>query len=462
MKSTITLISALLFSTLFYKQDLGLNMVLFTILTITVLFMSNKHQFIRKKTILIAIAYLITGVCIFLFDSSLCIIANITAFLTLIGSVSEHKSSIHLKWINGFYSTIVSSFARYYDSIDSKEKSKKKYKIDFLYWIKIIGIPTIVAFLFIALYRNGNPKFDILISSIDLSFINFQWILLAGLGYYLFNNIAHPIKIQPLTTNDKKTSNKLKINSLKKVSQTKLKSENQLAKVLLSVLTLLIFLFLITDILYLSEIHTMNSIELSQQVHLGINALIISIIFAIIIILYFFRGNLNFIKNNKNLKNLTYLWILLNMVLVLITAIKNYEYVSSFGFTYKRIGVLIYLFLTLIGLTTTFIKVLKIRNLLFLFRKNAQIAFFVLIISSTINWDKFISYYNLQYAEQTDMEYLLQLSNNNTFLLKDFSENNQIDAAYKLTIDKRHREYIENLNQNTWQEMNYNNLKLKN
>lgn len=461
MKNIATIIGALLFSTFFYKQNIGLNLSLFTIFTILLLAISNTSVFKKRSVILTAIAYLITGIAVFLYKSNLSIIANLFAFFTLVGNVSESKSSIYVKWINGIYTAIVASFSLYFDSLSSEVKNVKKKKINYAYWFKIIGIPLVVLIIFISLYRNGNPLFDELISKIDLSFINIQWLLLAGLGYYLFYNITHPIQIEPATVTDINTGNILVENNLKSVSNKELENEKQLGVVLILLLNILIILFLATDIYTLQNSHQLRASEFSYFVHSGINALIASIVLAIIIIIYFFRGSLNFYKKNNTLKNLTYLWIFLNVILVIITAIKDYGYINSFGFTYKRIGVLIYLFLTFIGLVTTFFKVNKIKNLWYLFRKNAQIAFVLLIVSATINWDKIITYYNINYAEQMDTQYLINFSDNNTFLLKDYAENNTLNSEYEFDINTKHRNYINDLNDNSWQETIYDNFKIK-
>ena len=83
MKYFTTLISAILFSTLFYKQNIGLNLLLFTILTIIIVAIKEYSKFKNKNTIFNVIAYLITGVTVFLYKSDLVIIANIIAFFTL-------------------------------------------------------------------------------------------------------------------------------------------------------------------------------------------------------------------------------------------------------------------------------------------------------------------------------------------------------------------------------------------
>ncbi|PQJ79250.1 DUF4153 domain-containing protein [Polaribacter porphyrae] len=460
MKNLILLTSAILFSTLFYRQGIGLNLSLFTLLTIIVLVINNKTIIKTKIYIIKIFAYFITGVVVFLYKSDLTIIANIIAFFTLIGSISELKSSIYIKFMNGIYTTIVAAFSLYFDKQTTEIQTVKKNKINYVYWLKIIGIPALFLIIFISLYRNGNPKFNELILKIDFSFINLQWILFTGLGYYLFYNITNPITIDPATSLDLNTGNYLNKNEIKHLSPKKIKEENKLGIVLLYLLNALIILFLITDVLYLSELYQMTAPELSKQVHTGVNALIFSNLLAIAIILYFFRGNLNFYDKNKGIKNASFLWIFLNLTVILITAIKNMEYINSFGFTYKRIGVLFFLMATSLGLMSTYFKVQKTKNLWYLFRKNTQIAFAVLILSSTLNWDKFITYYNINYAEQLDLKYLINLSDNNTFLLKGYAEKGNLNNNDKFDIDVRHNNYIRKLRDNSWQEMVFDNVKI--
>ncbi|TMM29522.1 DUF4173 domain-containing protein [Polaribacter aestuariivivens] len=461
MKNFITLISAILFSILFYQKNIGLNLSLFTLLTIVVLAFNNLKTFKNRDNIIKAFAYLITGIMVFLYKSELAIIANIIVFFTFVGSTSEQNSSIYVKCINGVYTTIVSAFSHYFDTLNTEVENIKKKKINYGYWFKIIGIPTIVLIIFIQLYRFGNPKFDELISKIDFSFVNFHWLLFTGLGYYLFYNITNPIKIEPLTSNDFSFGNELEKNDLTAISPKKLQSEKQLAIVLMSLLNILITLFIITDVMYVFELHKMVASQLSNQVHTGVNALIISNILAIIIILYFFRGNLNFIKKNKDLKLLTFTWIFLNLAVVIITVIKNIEYIVSFGLTYKRIGVIFFLIATSVGLITTFVKVTKIKNLRFLFRKNTQVAFVILILASTINWDKIITSYNLNYSDEMDLKYLIKLSNNNTYLLKDYIENHEVSPGKERSINYKYNLYITDLKNNSWQEIVYDNFKFK-
>lgn len=459
MKKISLLIGALIFSTLFYKQDLGLNMSLFSLITIIVLTIYNPKSFKEERTIAFSIIYIITATAIFFYQSTLSTIANCVAFFTLIGHVSEHNSSIYVNWINGLYTFIAGFFHRNFDVIENEEKIVPKKDIDYVHWIKIVGIPVIVIIIFISLYKNGNPVFGNLISKIDFSFINLQWILLSILGYYLLYNISTPISVNPATEYDLKTGNTLTNNAVFSIENVK--KENQLGIILIALLNILIVVFLITDFTYLVSTSDLRASVFSNQVHSGINALITSIIIAIIIILYFFRGNLNFFKDNKNLKTLAFIWILLNMVLVVNTFIKDGQYIYYFGLTYKRIGVLTYLTLTIIGLITTAIKVKQIKNFWYLLRVNTVTVFIILIISSAINWDKHITFYNLNYAKSMDFKYLIDLSNNNTFLLKHYSDNLFLKGERKTLIDRKYKNYVKELNNRNWQELSYDNVFFK-
>ena len=83
------------------------------------------------------------------------------------------------------------------------------------------------------------------------------------------------------------------------------------------------------------------------------------------------------------------------------------------------------------------------------------------MISSTLNWDKLITYYNINYAEQLDIDYLIDLSNNNVFLLKDYVEKQNIKGDTAIEINTKHSKYVRNLKENTWQELVFDNYKIK-
>ncbi|WP_040278873.1 DUF4153 domain-containing protein [Psychroserpens damuponensis] len=453
MKHIAIIIASLLFSILFYNKSIGLNLSMFSLITIVILVIYNSEKFKSKTLLLHAFAYALSAIFVFVNHSSLAIIANCAAFFTLVGTVSQSSTSIYVQWFNGIYTTVAGFFHRNFETNEAAQKVDWKKDVDYAHWAKLIGIPLIFSIVFILLYKNGNPIFNDLISKINFDFINIQWVLFTVLGYFLFSNILNPVVVEPATSKDLQTTNELQQTAT--FSVEKLKKEKQLGTTLLALLNVLLAFYIVTDLMSLSSIETSKASELSNHVHSGINTLIASIIIAIGIILYFFRGNLNFYAENRILKNIAFSWICLNVILIVLIAIKNHIYITSFGLTYKRIGVHIYIVLTLIGLITTFLKVLKIKNLAFLFRRNTQIAFVVLLLCSTINWDAIITTYNLKNADDYDIDYLINLSNRNAIILYELRDDIEISQHNKNRIETKYQNHILNLSQQKWQELSY-------
>ena len=58
MKQILNIIAAIGFSTLFYNQGLGINLVLFSLLTVTVLYINTKEDFFKVNIIINKTKYL--------------------------------------------------------------------------------------------------------------------------------------------------------------------------------------------------------------------------------------------------------------------------------------------------------------------------------------------------------------------------------------------------------------------
>ena len=181
------------------------------------------------------------------------------------------------------------------------------------------------------------------------------------------------------------------------------------------------------------------------------SALITSIIIAITTILILFRGDLNFYKKSETLRRFTYVWIALNIVIILLTAYKNYMYSSGFGLTYKRIGVFIYLALCIAGMITTYVKIVRKNNLLFIVKANTRIAFIILIMVSGFSWDRVITTYNLNELETPDIEYLLSMGDTNGDLLHAFAKAHPEKPMNLTSIENRYEQWQSSLSKETWQ-----------
>lgn len=192
-----------------------------------------------------------------------------------------------------------------------------------------------------------------------------------------------------------------------------LRNENITGVISLALLNILLLVINCIDIKYVwFDFKYSNDINLSNYVHEGAGMLIFSILLAMVLLLFFFRGNLNFYKKNKWLRFGAYAWLFQNAILVISVLFRDYYYIASMGLAYKRIGVLVFLLLVLFGLITVFIKIQQRKTSYYLFRVNAWFAILILVVSSCIHWDETIAEYNLARKEkvQLDVDFLLSLS----------------------------------------------------
>jgi hypothetical protein len=145
--------------------------------------------------------------------------------------------------------------------------------------------------------------------------------------------------------------------------------------------------------------------------------LILSILLSMVILLYYFRGNLNFYRHSKWLRIAAYLWIFQNGILLISVALRNYHYIHRYGLAYKRIGVILFLALSLFGLLAFFIKIKERKSAWYLYRVNGWGLFGLLILNSLINWDVLIANYNLNRGSNVDTQFLLGLSGKTLHIL---------------------------------------------
>ena len=242
-----------------------------------------------------------------------------------------------------------------------------------------------------------------------------------------------------------------------------LKREYRSGVVLFVLVNVLLFFVNLTDLLYVwGPQEAMTAYETKQYVHEGTYLLIASILLAAGIVLYFFRGNLNFYQNNNLLKRLTYAWIAQNALLTASVAARNYHYIHEYGLAFKRIGVIVFLLSTLTGLFWLFRKVQLRRSAYYLWHRNTWSVFFILFLTATVNWSRLITTYNLTFHEtdRTDWTFLLRdLPASNSSLLLAHLEAHPMDTpVYErrlVAVKNRQLRYEEELAGYSWLSWNW-------
>lgn len=454
---------------LFYQQLLGLNTLVFAILISVLLFLNQRKNFTKPTVALSLLGTILSAICIYLFGSSLPIISFILSIALLSALVFEPSSSFIVAAIHGLFSPVLSIPNFINQLFTPRERTTGEQTL----WRKLflLSFPFILTLIFFFLYRAANPNFLELTKSIHFDWLSFPLVRFFLIGLVVLYALLGKHIIEFLQTKDKQRSDEISIQDEETHKQSfwgkrlNLKSEWFIGISLFIMLNLLLGIVNTLDIVQLWPNRTLpeNLDSYSQYVHHGIQMLIISIVLAISIILFFFRGVSNYVANTKWMKTLAYLWIAQNITLLISTAMRNMMYVEVYGLSHKRIGVFIYLLLSVIGLIFTGIKLFQKKNSAFLVRQNAWAFYVVMLICTAIPWDNIITNYNIALAQaqnkKPDVIYLASLSDMNTSKLLPYLDTTPIDffESDGMSIDSNYqlnRHFIELMHKMThtdWQ-----------
>ena len=314
--------------------------------------------------------------------------------------------------------------------------------------IFIIPIPIII--IFFGLYSASNPYFteafqnifDLIENTLNylIGVIDFQLVFTFLASLVLSNFIFFRVAKQNIIASDAVATDDLK--RVKLISRNlfklnNLKNEYKSAVFLTLCLNSILLVLNIIDINSVWFNFSWQGQYLKEFVHEGTYLLIISIVISILLVLRFFRGNLNFYSNNKLLKILCYLWLFQNGILAISVGVRNFWYIHYFSLASKRIAVIVFLLLTLFGLYSVFIKVLNRKSLFYITKTNTYACYIMIVFCSMFNWDNIIANYNFKNSNKAFLhfDYMVTLSDNSLpYLDKSLSELQNIEMNQKINF----------------------------
>ena len=421
MKSFVVIIFTIAFNFFFWKEKFGLNIVLFTISFGTILYLLHPDQQ-RKKPTIIAIAGISLSSVAILYHNSLFskFMLFSSIFLFIASLVEKEIKTIYYLIPSGLLGIITSPFRKNSFYTGPKNASTENT----LKWIKLSVIPFAILVLFTIIYSFANPvfanKLNELIDKLGSYFSNifkyypftrFLFIglgLLIGVGIYYFKSIG--------LFDEREKNHKIDLVRQKTIAarifpMLALKAELNGAIITILMLNfLLLFLNMLDFNVFFIQDSSSITDNFASNLHRGTSMLIFSIFLSAAIVLYIFRGNINFYKKNKFLKTITYIWIVQNMILSLYVVVRVYHYILHHGLAYKRIGVVIFVIATVVGLITLIKKVQHRKTVSYLFRINGISIYAILVISALFNWDGIIASHNFKNAETKSIDYIFELS----------------------------------------------------
>ena len=464
----------LLITSLFYHESYGLNVFIFSLIIVGFGLVNQSEMPMKSKLTsirwwLASLVLLANGFGVFYSYSILPLLLIIPSLFYYIIVNHSMYSSIISGTLNGLISFglgIGESLQVNWNLFTQKKGGDSK-KI--IVRILLITIPLVLAIIFLKLYQQADSTFYEWTKFINLDWISFEFIFFYLLLLVVLRGLFYVHSNKDLDQIDRKHSEPINPSYSDRIQQFfGVENEKTIAYSVLILLNLMLLLYNIIDVHFvLTELPNPSSTgaTYSQLVHGGINALIFSIVLVILILVFLFRGQLNF-ESKPTLKYLAISWLFLNSVMVITSLIKNYEYVSHWGLTYKRIGVFIYLILAFIGL---FFCILKINRQLSAYRLIRKMGFTFLIAFTflgMVNWKKYIAHHNLTHLEisKIDFEYLSSLGGDSTPVLltyfqehpndKEIYSNELWQAILDIASETKHQLKLHSYKY-TWLSFNY-------
>jgi hypothetical protein len=406
----------------FWHEAPGINVLLFSLLLMGALFFLYPECRWRKTVWLAAAGVLLTGAMVVLHGPGWSVFAHLF-------SVAVFAAMMRAKALRSVLSMLLQAFADQLQwplvmlmKLRSRARDSTRLRKT-LSFSRIVVLPLLVACLFFALYSFGSPHFaemnrglldrlgDLLreFSGAHFFFVVAGGWLIAGLLLWSGANL--------LTREDAKPGDMVRIRRkiFSPAGMLALKRELRAGVVLLVLLNVLLLAVNFIDVQKVwVDFVVPEKFSLKQFVHSGTWVLIACILLSMMVLLWLFRGNMHFFRENRPLKLLAYAWIAQNIFLALSVYMRNSYYIGHHGLAYGRIGIIAFIALVIFGLVTLFIKVRNDKSPAFLLRINSLAVYLLIAGMSLVNWDTFIVRNNLAHPNpsQIDVDFYLQVSPN--------------------------------------------------
>jgi len=428
----VLFVFAAIFAFLFHGQYLGLNVVIFEALILGWFAYTRQLQFQTFFEKLVLILLVLTLGFTLLHHSLWSYTIHFAVVFVYVGVLIAPKTRSLINVVGMSLSNVFLSYSELFEkkepaTVPVQKSSKRSIQFKRL---KYYLIPLAVIVLFATLYGFANPEFGAYVDAVLgelyatliylFKSIDLFWILtfLFGLIVCIFLLKRRVNKV--LEENDRQAKDdKIRSKNKSASSMMRLKNEYRAGIFLFAALNVLLLLMNMMDIDRVWFNFEFEGQYLKQFVHYGTIVLIVAILLSIVLVLTFFKGNLNFYKKNIWLKRLVYLWLGQNAILAISAGVRNYYYIQYYSLAYKRIAIIFFLILVLYGLFSVFVKIRDTRSNFYLVRKNAVVWLLVFAASAGFNWDRIIARYNFSREEGAfvHLNFLVSLSDSSLPLL---------------------------------------------
>ena len=424
-KHQIILASSLIFTLLFYNESVGVNLAIFGLVLTGFICYFFQDRFTDRSHLILVVTSVLSCLAFAWYGDFASFLALAMSILFLQFKTRESKLKIiqifPLLFLNAF-----ASVGRIF--MFNQWLPEKKIHNDFAKkLIAFFVIPAIFIGLFFIVYSFGSNHFSSLFTDYILDIDIVQLVLISILGFYIsfsfWNYWVPDLSYEKNAMLDNDFDNIAEIKNQSTFSFLDIDFERKSGEITLLLLNIMLLVFIATYN-YEQFFEVVKNPNLSADTHERVNSVIFSIIMAVGLILFYFKGGFNFDKKAANLKKLAKVWIVLNGLLIASTFIKNSEYIAVQGLTYKRLGVYAFLILAIIGLVFVFLKITKQKTNAYLANQMVWYFYGTVLLCSFINWGNLITNYNISVNKCAEPIFLSSLNFNDEARREYFSKNN--------------------------------------
>ena len=426
-----------LFVILFYEQNPGLNIGILGIIVSVLTYFNTEESHKTKAFLALFVMSILSSFAFAWYGDFVSFLAVFTS-LFILGFKSKNNDLKSIFVIPVFAINFITFIYRFFQFEQWFPLRKTES-----FWQKILAvvlIPALLLLIFFGIYSKGSTHFASFFSDYELDINLWEVFVFTVMGFFLSFNFFNFQIYEFISKQNHYLKNNFSIED--KVAKPTydfldLNSERLSGIVSFIGLNILLLFFIITfNYEQFVELPKATANQLAEETHERVGAVIASIVMAIVVIMFYFKGSFNFDKSAKWLKILSQIWVLLNGVLVLSAFAKNTEYVVNLGLTYKRLGVYAFLLLSIIGLVFTFIKIQKKKTNAFLFNQMFWYVYGTILVCSFINWGNIATVYNIK-NEKADFKFLYSLNYNDKILQEKFPKEMAERANYEKELNDK-------------------------
>jgi hypothetical protein len=423
-KSWLVVLSALLFIFLFYKQGIGLNLLIFEIFLAAIVFIYHKPLDNKNNLLILTSIMIISALFFVVHFTWLALIINFIAVIVVTAyCLNPNFKSLHNAFPAGI-SNSASASKEFLKIFNNQLPGKFRPS-----YFSIFILPLVIVIFYLLLYSFSSINFLDVINSIgeqiaklfswDISYL--QVFLLFVSGLFVTATFLYPKPNRFIKYDADAVDYFIRIKNKLRKDQHPIQfvHEYRAGVFLFLILNILSLLLNVLDVYHVWFNFKWEGQFLKQFVHEGTYMLIFSILLAVAIILYFFRGNMHFYKRNKWIKILAIAWLTQNAILAVSVAIRNFWYIQHYALAYKRIGVFFFLVAVLILIISVIIKISNKRSFYYLLKVNSWSVFLLIFLMAAFNWDNIIARYNFSNSHKSflHLDFLVTLPDKSLHIL---------------------------------------------